>query len=81
MIQEIFRDICKLLEGRLLLSPQALTAIADELHVGLGELVQDHLTTEDIDLAECMNSFSDPANKEVILDILDDYIELKESVS
>lgn len=74
-----FRDICRLTEGRLLLAPNKLKKVAE----ALGTSIDSFLVQEEKDLVpelQYMKKFSDSASLDKVLDLMDEYIELKESL-
>lgn len=73
------RDVNRLIDGRLLISPNGMKQIADFLHVKKKDLLKandDYLIPQ----LQYMKEFKNKDNLDQILDLLDDYIELKESV-
>ena len=73
------RDINRLIDGRLLISPRAMRQVADFFHVEKCDLLKvndDHIIPQ----LQYMKEFENQDNLDHILDLLDDYIELKESV-
>ena len=68
-------DICKLVDGRLSLSPKAITEVAKTLEVSVNDLMNDESST-----LECMKAFSQNENQIKILGIIDTYINLKEAI-
>lgn len=73
------RDVYRLIEGRLLLPPKGLQCVADALGRTTEELMF-YETNNILPELQYMKEFSDPANLEKVLDLLDEYIELKESL-
>ncbi len=73
------RDVSRLIEGRLLLPPRVLQEVADALGRTKEELL--HCETKNV-LPELqyMKEFENPDNLDKILDLLDEYIELRESL-
>ncbi|MCD8177271.1 MAG: helix-turn-helix domain-containing protein [Tannerellaceae bacterium] len=74
-----YRDVSRILEGKLMLSPSELEQIALLFGKTKKELLNyeaDRLVPE----LQYMKEFSDTAHLDKILDLLDDYVDLKESV-
>ena len=72
-----YRDMCRILEGRVMLSPVEIEKIAGALGKTKKELLDfeaDKLVPE----LQYMKEFSNTDNLDKILDLLDDYVELKE---
>ncbi len=73
-------DLNRLLFGRLSVTPVQLTTIATTLSVPLEELINYKNNDSYKDIVHCMSSFSSQENCNEILDIIDSYIDLKESI-
>lgn len=74
-----YRDMCRILEGKLMLSPVELGKIAELFGKTKKELLSyeaDKLVPE----LQYMKEFSNTDNLDKILDLLDDYVELKEAI-
>ncbi|MCI9429037.1 MAG: helix-turn-helix transcriptional regulator [Lachnospiraceae bacterium] len=72
-----YRDMCRILEGRVMLSPVEIEKIAGALGKTKKELLDfeaDKLVPE----LQYMKEFNNTGNLDKILDLLDDYVELKE---
>lgn len=72
-----YRDMCRILEGKLLLPPTEIERIANLFGKTKKELLNyeaDRFVPE----LQYMKEFSDTDNLDKILDLLDDYVELKE---
>ena len=72
-----YRDMCRILEGRVMLSPVEIEKIAGALGKTKKELLDfeaDKLVPE----LQYMKEFNNTGNRDKILDLLDDYVELKE---
>ena len=73
------RDVYRLVEGRLLLPPKVLEKVAE----ALGRTKEDLMYYEAKDVLpelQYMKEFKNPENLNLVLDLLDEYIELKESL-
>ena len=72
------RDVHRLFEGRLIVSPFQLKAISEKVNTPVRELLD---ISGKYTLVECMGSFKDEQNKDKILDLIDNYIDLVEAIS
>ena len=72
------KDVHRLFEGRLILSPFQLKVIAEKVNTPLKELLN---ISGKYTLVECMGSFKNKQNEDKILDLIDHYIDLVEAVS
>lgn len=70
------KDAGKIFDGRLILSPKQINHIASVIGVSLDKMI----SCGDSNAVECMGSFSDEKNKEMLLDYIDRYIDLKEAL-
>lgn len=68
-------DIGKIFDGRLFLSPKQIEEIASILELSIDEMIN----CSDIDPIECMGKFTKEENKDMILDYIDRYVDLKEA--
>ena len=74
-----YRDMCRTLEGKLMLPPVEVTRIAEFFGKTIQELLHyeaDKFVTE----LQYMKEFSDTKNLDKILDLLDEYVDLKEAM-
>lgn len=67
-------DVNRIIEGRLVLTPQDLFDIAEKLNVSIEDLIKDKK------YSGCMKKFINKDYREKILDIIDMYIDLKEAI-
>lgn len=74
-----YRDVCRIIEGRLLIPPVELCKIANELGTTKKELLSCNMDTQVPEL-QYMKEFSNPENLDKVLDLLDEYVELKETL-
>lgn len=72
-------DIQRVYEGRLLLTYEQLCAIADVLRCNTNQLLVK--PNNFISYGKTTGSFKNPDNEDVILNILDDYIDLVEALT
>lgn len=76
-INYTYRDMCRILEGKLMLSPIEIEKVAELFGKTKKELLNyeaDRLVPE----LQYMKEFSNTENLDKILDLLDDYVELRE---
>ena len=73
-----YAEICRLLEGKLLLLPQQMKEIANLLGVQTLDLKRERSREEYGAFSDCMGFFSDETKEDDILDIIDMYIDVKE---
>ena len=74
------QQLLSLFKGRAFLSFPQLNALADCLDVPVSDLLQGNAEEYDRTVVHCMNSFQDPNNREKILDLIDDYMDLYDAV-
>lgn len=72
-----YRDMCRILEGKLILPPVEIGKIAELFGKTKKELLS-YETDRFIPELQYLKQFSNTDNLDKILDILDDYVELKE---
>lgn len=75
-----FRDVCRLVEGRLLLAPDELQRVAEHLYTTQAELLSCENRENKTPVFQYMQKFSEVENLDRVLDLLDEYVELKESL-
>lgn len=73
------QQVVAFFKGRLFVSFSQLLSLADTLNVSVDALLAGDEESYNKSVVHCMNDFSDPANREFILDIIDDYIDLKDA--
>lgn len=69
------KDIGKIFDGRLFLSPKQIEEIANVLELNVDEIIN----CTDVDPIECMGEFTKEENKDILLDYIDRYVDLKEA--
>ena len=72
-----YRDMCRILEGKLMLPPVEIGKIAELFGMTKKELLS-YEADKFVPELQYMKEFSKTDNLEMILDLLDDYVELKE---
>ena len=70
------RDIQRLCEGRLIMTPKELESILSVLECDFSKLITDRQEP----YGECFGRFKDLSNEDMILDMFDEYILLHEGV-
>ena len=74
-----YRDVCRIIEGKLMLSPIEITRVAEVLGTTKKDLL--HYEADGfIPELQYMKEFSNTENLDLILDLLDEYVELKETM-
>ena len=74
-----YRDVCRLTEGRLLLPPIELAKVAQELGTSKEALLS-YDSECSVPALQYLNEFDNPENLDRILDLLDEYVELREAI-
>lgn len=69
------KDIGKILDGRLFLSPKQIEEIAGILDLDINEMIN----CIDVDSIEYVGGFTKEENKDKLLDYIDRYVDLKEA--
>lgn len=69
------KDIGKILDGRLFLSPKQIEEIAGILDLDINEMIN----CIDVDSIEYVGEFTKEENKDKLLDHIDRYVDLKEA--
>ena len=72
-----YRDICRIIDGRLMLSPTELKKIANVFGMTKEELIRYGLS-DNISEFKYMNEFENPDSLNKIYNLMDDYAELVE---
>lgn len=72
-----YRDMCRILEGKLMLAPVEIGKIAELFGKTKKELLS-YEADKFVPELQYMKEFSNTDNLDKILDLLDDYVELKE---
>lgn len=72
-----YRDMCRILEGKLMLPPVEVKRIAEFFGKTKPELIH-YEADKFVPELQYMKEFSDTKNLDKILDLLDEYVDLKE---
>ncbi len=67
-------------KGRAIASYQQLQKLSELFNVPIKNLMQGDEQIYNQSVVHCMNEFSDNENREFILDIIDDYMDIKDSL-
>lgn len=68
-------------KGRSFISFEQLSLLAQKLGVNINALLTGDEEGYNSSVVHCMNDFDDPSNREKILDIIDEYMDVLDSVS
>ena len=68
------------LKGRAYISFEQLSLLADKLQIEVPSLLLGDDEGYNKAIVHCMNDFDDPNNRETILDIIDEYMDILDSV-
>lgn len=73
-------QVTALYKGRALATFQQITDLANQLKVSVSELLNGDSTHYNETVVHCMNQFQNDENREKILDIIDDYMDIFDAV-
>lgn len=76
-LQCSYREVCRILEGKIMLPPRRIADIASALGTTKHDLLNLQADKAVPEL-EYMKEFSDLDNLDMILDLMDEYVDLKE---
>lgn len=79
LLDYTYRDVCRVIEGKLVLPPVELARVASVLGITKKELMSDEAYGVVPEL-QYMKQFDNAENLDRILDLLDEYVELKETM-
>ena len=74
------REIMAFYKGRLLLTFEQLSTLAHILNTSVQELIEGNEQEYNSSVVHCMNEFDNESNREIILDIIDDYLDIWDSL-
>ena len=74
-------EMNSLIKGRRFLPFKQIAALSRELGVSVADLFNGNYEHYNATVVHCMNEFDDPKNREIILDIIDDYVDIIDAVS
>lgn len=75
-----YRDMCRILEGKLMLPPVEIKRIADFFQITKQELLH-YRTDKVVPELQYMKEFSNMDNLNIVLDLFDEYVELVEAMT
>lgn len=75
------KDVYSFLKGRTYASFCQISALADSFGVTVEQLLSGDETFYNTDVVHCMNDFQDTSKRELILDLIDDYIDVVDAVT
>lgn len=78
ILKYTYRDMCRIIDGRLMLSPAEINKIAGVFSMTKEELIHYELS-DNISEFKYMNEFENPDSLNKIFNLMDDYAELIES--
>lgn len=73
-------NLLAFLKGRRIASFDQLSALAEVLEVSVAQLLKGDEKHYEESVVHCMNQFSDPKNREEILDLIDDYMDVLDAL-
>ncbi len=77
-LQCSYREVCRILEGKFMLPPRRIAEVAEALGTTKHDLMNLQADKAVPEL-EYMKEFSDLKNLDTVLDLIDEYIDLKEA--
>ena len=70
----------RFLKGRAIASFAQLSRLAELLQVSVSDIIDGDMAGYEREVVHCMNSFSNSANREKVLDIIDNYMDIKDAL-
>ena len=67
-------------DGRFILPFSKLKTLSDLFHISMANLLAGNQEMYNKTIVHCMKDFSDDANREKILDLIDDYLDIREAL-
>ena len=74
------RETYAFFKGRLMLTIDQLSKLADKLGTTVQAMIDGDEKEYSASVVHCMNDFDNEDNREVILDIIDDYMDIRDSL-
>ena len=74
-------DIKSVCKGRKMLSFNQLKILSEKFNVSVADILKGDESYYRSNVVHCMNNFSNQENREKILDIIDDYIDISEAIN
>ena len=75
------KQVYSFIKGRSYASFKQLSGLAKTFNTTVGELLKGDKKTYDENVVHCMGPFNDTDNREKILDIIDDYIDIVDALN
>ena len=73
-------EVMAFYKGRLLLTYDQLTELSNLLKVPVQDIIKGDEQEYSVSVVHCMNDFDHESNREFILDIIDDYLDIWDSI-
>ncbi len=70
-----------LIRGRMLVSFEQLSVLAQKFDISVSDLLNGDIEQYNDSVVSCVNKFSDTNNREIILDLIDEYLDVLDAVS
>jgi len=74
-------QVKSLFAGRSFASFQQITALANRFNVSISDILAGDVEQYNQTVAHCMNQFENTENREYILDIIDDYMDVLDAIN
>ena len=74
-------QVYSLIKGRAYASFDQLSKLAEALGISFDQMLSGDLQSYNASVVHCMNDFQDTSNREKILDLIDDYIDIIDAVT
>lgn len=75
------RQVDLFLKGRAYVPFQRIQALAKALGTSVSDLLAGDVEQYNASVVHCMNDFQDPKNRELVLDLIDDYVDVLDAVT
>jgi len=75
------QQVRSFLKGRSFVSFSQLVSLAKRLGVSVADILEGDRAVYSATVVHCMNDFEDESNREMVLDIIDDYLDILDSLS
>lgn len=74
------QQVVSFIKGRTFASFSQLVSLAEKFNISIDMLLAGDEESYNASIVHCMNDFKNPQNRELILDIIDDYMDVKDAV-
>ncbi len=75
------RQVKALMKGRMFASFEQLSVLAQTFHVSVSDLIHGDIEQYNKSVVHCANQFSDINNREIILNLIDEYLDILDAVA